>query len=65
MVYEIKEEELNLIKFKKPDLEWECWLFGTKDGSGMIYIPSKGSVPNWFVRWMMKICLGCRWVKKK
>lgn len=45
--------------------DWSCYLFGNKPGGvGMIYVPTKDQVPNWFVRWMMKICLGCTWVKK-
>ena len=42
---------------------WECHLFGSKDRQGITYFPAKGAVPNFFVRWMMKICLGCTWVK--
>ena len=42
------------------DPEWRCYLFGATD---VFYTPKKGAVPNWFVRWMMKICFGCRWVK--
>ncbi len=46
--------------------EWQCYLFGnTPKGQGMVYVPTKGQVPNWFIRWMMKICLGCTWVKRK
>jgi hypothetical protein len=47
--------------------EWNCHLFGSDPalGGGLIYTPIKGRVPNWFVRWMMKICLGCCWVKNK
>ena len=40
--------------------EWTCYLFG---GSSC-YIPLKGQVPNMFVRFMMKICFNCKWVKK-
>ena len=47
------------------DPDWKCYLFGnTSDGYGIVYIPAEGQVPNWFVRWMMKVCLGCTWVKK-
>jgi len=46
--------------------EWKCYLFGNKPGDiGIIYMPTKGQVPNWFVRWMMKICFACTWVKEK
>lgn len=45
--------------------DWSCYLFGNKPGGmGIVYVPAKDQVPNWFVRWMMKICLGCTWVKK-
>jgi hypothetical protein len=48
------------------DPDWQCYLFGNKPGGhGIVYFPSKGQVPNWFVRWMMKVCLGCTWVKKE
>lgn len=43
---------------------WKCYLFGsTPNGDGMVYFPREGLVPNWFVRWMMKVCLGCTWEK--
>jgi len=43
---------------------WKCYMFGnTPDGMGMVYVPTKGNEPNWFVRWMMKICFACTWVK--
>ena len=53
--------------FQTPEQsEWKCYMFGNKtDGQGIVYIPTKGNVPNWFVRWMMKICFGCTWVKDK
>ena len=55
--------------FKTPkSSEWKCYLFGNTpcpDGSGLIYIPTEGNVPNRFVRWMMKICFGCTWIKEE
>lgn len=43
---------------------WVCYLFGnTPSGNGFVYHPVKGGEPNWFVRWMMKVMLGCTWVK--
>lgn len=42
--------------------EWKCHLFNTKD---LTYIPRKDCVPNFFVRWMMKVCFGCHWVRNK
>lgn len=44
--------------------EWICHLFGST-GNGISYRPLKGQVPNFFVRWMMKICFACTWVKDK
>jgi hypothetical protein len=45
--------------------EWQCYLFGNRPGGmGMVYRPNKGKEPNWFVRWMMKICFDCLWVKE-
>jgi hypothetical protein len=46
--------------------EWVCYLFGNRPGrQGMTYYPKKGYEPNWFVRWMMRICFDCLWVKEK
>lgn len=43
---------------------WKCYLFGNKPGGpGMIYTPEEGQVPNCFVRYFMKIFLGCTWIK--
>jgi hypothetical protein len=58
------EYEFHITPAEEPD--WKCYLFGnTPNGQGIVYFPRKGQVPNWFVRWMMKVCLGCTWVKKK
>lgn len=44
--------------------DWQCYLFGNRPGKiGIVYRPSKGNVPNFFVRWMMKVCFDCLWVK--
>jgi len=63
--------------FKAPEQSgWKCYMFGSKppkdngpitiSWTGLfIYTPTKGNVPNFFVRWMMKVCLGCTWVKEK
>ena len=46
--------------------EWQCYLFGNRPGSiGMIYRPKKGQEPNWLVRWFMRVCFDCLWVKDK
>ncbi len=44
---------------------WKCYLYGSKGGTGIVYNPPEGCVPNFLVRWFMKICLGCTWVKIK
>ncbi len=60
----IKCDDISLT-IKQPELsDWRCYLWGnTPGGSGIIYTPVKDSVPNIFVRWMMKICFACTWVK--
>lgn len=46
--------------------EWVCYLFGsTANIYGIQYRPIKGHEPNRFVRWMMKVCFDCTWVKDK
>jgi hypothetical protein len=47
--------------------EWICYMFGNTPeiNTSLVYIPNKGKEPNWFVRWMMKICFDCTWVKKE
>ncbi|MCP4648696.1 MAG: hypothetical protein GY853_01270 [PVC group bacterium] len=52
---------LNLPEYSK----WTCYLWGcSTDGSdGISYTPTIDNVPNWFIRWMMKICFACTWVK--
>ena len=56
----------NIYTIKLPERsEWKCYMFGNTphDNQGIVYIPGKGKEPNWFVRWMMKICFDCLWVK--
>ena len=52
-------------KLKPPEpSDWKCYMFGNRVGSlGMVYHPTKGNVPNRFVRLMMKVCFACEWVK--
>lgn len=52
--------ELHELKLPAMSKEWECHLFG---GDGMKYIPRDGQIPNAFVRLMMNVLLGCKWVK--
>lgn len=44
---------------------WKCYMFGSspEKNGGILYQPTEGNVPNWFVRWMMRIFLACTWVK--
>ena len=53
------------IKFPERS-EWACYMFGNKPdiNDGIKYIPKKDCEPNWFVRWMMKVCFDCTWVKE-
>jgi hypothetical protein len=53
--------EFTLTTFEKS--EWKCYLFGTRDGSGIVWQPNKGGEPNWFWRKMQFLILGNRWVK--
>jgi hypothetical protein len=54
-------------KFYVPEFsDWACYMFGNKPeiNDGIKFIPKKGCEPNWFVRWMMKVCFDCTWVKE-
>ena len=51
------------INLPKPS-NWSCYMFGNRPGGGgIIYNPAEGRVPNRFVRFMMRICFDCVWVK--
>jgi len=45
---------------------WSCYMFGSnpEESGGFIYTPVEKNLPNKFVRYMMKICFACTWVKK-
>jgi hypothetical protein len=53
------------VKLHQPKYSnWKCYLFGNRPGgNGIMYVPSEGRVPNRFVRFMMRICFDCLWVK--
>jgi hypothetical protein len=58
-------QQIGFVTPSQPD-DWQCYLFGNRPGgAGMVYQPSKGRVPNLFVRWMMRVCFDCLWVKGK
>jgi len=60
----MEEQEINYdLNIPKQSKTWECWLFGSKSSMGFVYHPSEGDIPNPFIRWMMKVFLGCRWVR--
>lgn len=63
----IDSKKSNWQIFESPKMSnWKCYLFGCYPSTnGIIYQPVEDNVPNWFIRWMMKICLGCIWVKIK
>jgi hypothetical protein len=58
-------DKSNTYTITQPKLSnWTCYLFGNRPGgAGIVYTPQEGQVPNRFVRFMMRICLGCTWVK--
>ena len=58
--------EYKTFKLQIPEQsKWTCYLFGNRPGgTGLSYIPNKGQVPNRFVRFMMRICFDCYWVKE-
>jgi hypothetical protein len=63
----IKGIDIEYLTIKAPEYsDWQCYMFGSRpDNHGMIYRPIKGYEPSWFVRWMMKVCFDCLWIKKE
>jgi hypothetical protein len=43
--------------------KWQCFMFGTVPGNGMVWRPLEGKEPNFFWRWMQYLAFGNRWVK--
>jgi hypothetical protein len=43
---------------------WTCHLWGSSEGNGFSWRPADSQVPNAFVRWMMKVCFACTWVRR-
>ena len=61
-------------KIQPEQSDWQCYMFGNRPNGmgiaipirmGIVYRPVKGKEPNLFVRWMMRICFDCLWVKDK
>lgn len=53
------------VDFQRERSGWKCYMFGNRPGEdGFIFLPAKGQVPNRFVRFMMRICFDCLWVKE-
>jgi hypothetical protein len=53
--------EVQLLQMPKPS-NWYCYMFGNRPGgTGIVYRPPEGRVPNRFVRWMMRLCFDCFW----
>ena len=47
-----------------PELsDWKCYMFGAKDGYGVVFIPLRGEEPNAIQRWFSGIFFKCKWVK--
>ena len=45
--------------------KWTCYLFGNRPGkTGITWTPDDGQEPNWFIRFMMRVCFDCLWVKE-
>ena len=53
----------SLINFPRQS-NWTCYLFGGDESyCGIQWTPIDGKVPNVWVRFWMKVFLGCKWVK--
>ena len=53
------------INFPKQS-NWTCYMFGGDESySGIQWTPIEGKVPNAWVRFWMKVFLGCKWVKNE
>ena len=62
----MSEEDYVEIRVGLEPSDWQCYMFGSRpDALGIVYRPRKGGVPNLFVRWMMRVCFDCLWVKDK
>ena len=64
--FAIADDKWNTYSINLPkQSNWTCYAFGGDASfSPMTWVPQEGRVPNRFVRWMMRICFDCKWVKK-
>lgn len=61
----VVKSSVPVLKTYEPS-EYTCYLFGSsKEFPALMWRPYKRAVPNVFVRFMMKVLLGCTWVKTK
>ena len=62
----MNEEDYVEVRVGLEPSDWQCYMFGSRpDALGIVYRPREGKVPNLFVRWMMRVCFDCLWVKGK
>lgn len=59
----IDNSKVSIFSYPEPS-GWKCEMFGTGE-NGMVFFPSKGSVPNAFWRLMQYLILGNKWKKIK
>ena len=59
----MSEYQFNPIQFQERS-DWTCYMFGATESDGIKWNPEKFREPNCFVRFMMRICFDCKWVKK-
>ena len=58
--------EFKFVEQPPEQSRWTCYMFGNRPGGiGIVYKPRIGNEPNWFARWMMRVCFDCLWVKEK
>jgi hypothetical protein len=58
------ETKYEFLRGSEPS-RWTCYMFGNRPGGmGIVYTPRLGNEPNWFARWMMRVCFDCLWVKE-
>ena len=58
--------EIKYTPITQPISHWRCYLFGNKPGGNgfVLTFEEDKKRPNFFIRFFMKICLGCTWVKE-